>query len=134
MGPCFQFVLNLVYTTENPVSLTGEVMNEDEFQKIQVTNPLSLAMLRFFKLMLACYFRDFKYAEHPIAQGDEGMEGFPPHIRIAMLQYSGIAHSALSMNRTRQRLKFVQKTLRSMKGFTRFSGDRYKCPGLHSGR
>lgn len=123
--PCYQFVLNMVYPTADPVELTGEVMNEHAFQSVHVQNPLALSLVCYYKLLLACYFHSFKFAEHLLEQVHLGSNGLPPHMRVAVMLYSGIVHAELSNNRTRLRLKRVQTILRTLKRFVRFSEDKY---------
>jgi predicted ATPase len=122
--PSYQFARNMVYPSENPGELTGDVMDEQSFQAAHEGDGLALGLVSFYKLLLACYFQDFMFAEFLVEQVEKGLTGFPPYLRVAFLLYSGIAHAALSSNRTRKRLRRVKKCVGTIKRFVRASNDR----------
>jgi predicted ATPase len=136
--PCYQFVLNMVLSkpaAQDPVRLCGVVMQEDEYVVENANNTLAMALVSFFKLLLGCYFHDYRSIDEYIRQIQKGSNAFPPHMRVSVFLYSGIAYassvhdnydaSGTCRNGKRKGLHLLKDSLRRLRRFVRPSCGRY---------
>lgn len=121
----YQFALNMVHQPKNAVKLTGELIVEEEHLAENEADAAVLAFTQYCKLMLCCYYQDYKYAECLVNQLKEGGGVFPPPVTVSVTLFSGVAYAALSKSRTRERLRHLVQTLRQLKKQIKFSLNRY---------
>lgn len=129
--PHMQFALNMANRNcDNPVDLSGEVMNEARFRTERAANnPLAIAALDNRKVKIACYFQEYKVGEAAAERiSRKAIDGFTTFDRVDLFLYSGICHAGLASinpSRKEQRHRFVKKALRQLKALVRFSEGRY---------
>ena len=121
----YQLVLNFVNQSENPLDLTGELMDEESLAATSEANPALCASILFSKLMLCCHFQRFENAESLIDQCESGTAGLAAPLIVSLTLYSGVAFAALSKTRTRLRLRRLRQKLRSLKSLVKNSANRY---------
>lgn len=126
--PRVQLVLNLMDMSENPVVLTGEVMDQEECLAAwtESENKGALQGLSFCRMLLAYYFDDLQLAEEMSAKQVSPMElGFGPWLPPRTMFQGLIAFALFKATGRRKYRKQGCNFLRKLDAF--FAGGNVNC-------
>lgn len=93
----WQCVLNLMGRSDDPLSLTGEAMNQQEFIKESKENTMALSLMHVCRLMLAFTFREYELAATLAEKTRDVIHIFPGYAMVwVQAFYDGMTAFALA--------------------------------------
>jgi hypothetical protein len=116
-----QFILNLMYTCDDPTILTGEAMNQEECLQLwsKTPNPRAMCHLTLNRMYLAYFFDDLPLAEMMASELRHPLEFGPvPWLALRFL-FEGLICFGLAKSACR-RLRYVRRGVRFLRKLENF--------------